>query len=558
MKELIAKLLEKPTKLKKEKLLNLIAIPKDSKLGDFAFPCFSLSETLKKNPAEIAKELVSKLKNNLEFEKVEAVGGYVNLFINRAVLAEKVLAEIQKEKEKYGSSEIGKNKTMVIEMSSPNIAKPFGVGHLRSTIIGNSIAKISEFSGFKTIKLNYLGDWGTQFGKLIVGYKKFGNPDLLDVDPINHLLEVYVKVNENPELEKEAREEFKKLEYGDKEALTLWKKFKVLSIKEFKAIYKLLNVKFDVISGESHYNKKMEQVVKLLRRKNLLVESEGALIVDLRDRGLGVVLIKKSDGTTIYATRDIAAALDRYKKYKFNIMLYEVGSEQKLHFQQVFKTLELMGYNWAKNCIHLNHGLYLGKDGKKFSTREGKTIFMGDIISEANSLAKKEILKREPKISQKTLEKRARAIALAAIIYGDLKNYRVNDIVYDAERFTSFDGDTGPYLLYSYARARSILKKAKYNPKKKYTTHNLNDAEKKLVSQLGNFKKVVSNAYEGFSPNLIANYAFETAQLFNEFYHSDQVIGSENEQFRLVLVDSFSQVLKNALSLLGIKAIEKM
>ena len=558
MKDFIADLLVKPTKLNKENILSIISIPKDSKLGDYSFPCFSLSKTLKKSPTEIATSLADNLKNKLEFEKVESLGGYLNFFVNRAVLAEKVLNKIQKEKEKYGSSAFGKGKKIIIEMSSPNIAKPFGIGHLRSTIIGNSISEISKFLGFKVIKMNYLGDWGTQFGKLIAGYKKFGNQQSLARDPINYLLEIYVKANEQEDIETEARDWFKKLEFGDKEALALWNQFRAKSIIEFNKIYSSMNIHFDVVSGESLYNVKMEEVVHELKKKNMLIESEGAQIVDLRAHGLGVVLIRKSDGTTIYAARDIAAALDRFKKYKFDYMFYEVGSEQKLHFQQIFKTLELMGHKWAKNCAHIAHGLYLGKDGKKFSTRKGKTVFMDDIIKEAIELARKEILVREPKITKKNLEERARIIALAAIFYGDLKNYRVNDAVFDIERFTSFEGDTGPYLLYSYARAKSILRKANYSPKKKYSIKNLNDVEKGMISQLGNFGEVVSASYTNLSPNLIANYIFETAKKFNEFYHSNQVIGSENEQFRLVLVDSFSQVLKNGLSLLGINALEEM
>ena len=558
MKERIAELLSKPSKLKKKEVLNLIEIPKDRSLGDYSFPCFVLAKQFKKNPLEIAKDLANTLENELDFEKVEAVGPYVNVFVNRVVLVEETLRKIQKEGNRYGSNNLGKNRKILIEFSSPNIAKPFGIGHLRSTIIGNSIAKISEFSGFNPIRVNYFGDWGTQFGKLIAGYKNFGDPESLAKNPLQHLLDIYIKVNENPELEKEAREWFKKLEYGDKDAYSLWKKFKSLSLEEFKTAYSLLGVKFDVFSGESQYNKQMEKVAKELQKKKLLIESEGALIVDLKKFNLGVVLIKKSDGTTIYAARDIAAAIERHKKYNFDLMLYEVGSEQKLHFQQIFKTLELMGYRWAKNCAHVNHGLYLDKDGKKFSTRKGKNVFMEDIISEAITLAKKEILKREPKTTKKDLESRAYVIALSAIIYGDLKNYRVNDMVFDIERFTSFEGDTGPYLLYSYARARSILAKAKYKKDKGYSVHNLNDGEKELASQLGKFPEVVENACNNLSPNLVANYAFETAQIFNEFYHSNQVIGSANEQFRLVLVGAFSQVLKNALSLLGIKAIEKM
>jgi arginyl-tRNA synthetase len=558
MKERIAELLKKPSKLTEKEILSLIEVPKDSRMGDYAFPCFSLAKVLKKNPAEVAKNIAEKLKNNLEFENVEPIGGYVNFFINRTILVEETLKEIQKTKDKFGSSNLGKGKKVLVEFSSPNIAKPFGIGHLRSTIIGNSIDKISEFSGFETIKMNYLGDWGTQFGKLILGYKKFGNPEKLKKEPISHLLEIYVRVNENEELEPEAREWFKKLEYGDKEAFELWKIFKSLSLEEFKKIYQLLNINFDFTDSESNYNKKMENVIDKLKKKNILIESQGAQIVDLRQYDLGISIIKKSDGTTLYATRDIAAALERKRKYNFDFMLYEVGSEQTLHFRQIFKILELMGHKWAKNCLHVAHGLYLDKDGKKFATRKGKTVFMEDILNKSKEIARKEILKREPKITKKELEKRASAIAIAAIIYGDLKNYRINDMIFDIERFTSFEGDTGPYLLYAYARAKSILKKAKYNQKKKYLLHNLNDLEKNLVFQLSNFPNVIAESYKSLSPNLIANYAFQLSQSFNEFYHSNQVIGSEKEQFRLVLVDSFSQVLKNALSLLGISVIERM
>jgi arginyl-tRNA synthetase len=558
MKERIAELLKKPSKLKEKEILELIEVPKDSKLGDYAFPCFALAKTFRKNPVEIAKELASKLENALEFEKIEAVGPYINFFVNRNILVEETLKKIGKEKDKYGSSNLGKGRKVLIDFSSPNVAKPFGVHHLRSTIIGNPLANIAEFQGYKTIRLNYLGDWGTQFGKLILGYKKFGSPEKMKKDPINHMLELYVKVSSDKKLEPEAREAFKQLEYGDEEAFELWKQFKSLSLKDFEKIYSFFQIKFDVIDGESNYNKKMEKVVKELKNKNLLVESEGALIVDLREFNLGVSIIKKSDGTTIYATRDIAAAVERKKKYDFDYMLYEVGSEQTLHFRQVFKILELLGHKWAKNCTHVAHGMYLGKDGKRFSTRKGKMVFMEDVIKEAKLLAEKEILKREPKITKKDLGERAEAIARSSIVYGDLKNYRMSDVVFDLERFTSFEGDTGPYLLYSYARAKSILGKAKYNPKKKYSPRNLNDSEKNLTSHLSSFPTVVLEAYKSLSPNLIANYAFQLSQTFNEFYHSNQVIGSENEQFRLVLVDSFSQVLKNALRLLGIPVIEKM
>ncbi|MDP1695288.1 MAG: arginine--tRNA ligase, partial [archaeon] len=423
-------------------------------------------------------------------------------------------------------------------------------------IIGNSIAEISKFQGYKVIKINYLGDWGTQFGKLIVGYKKWGSIDKLKKDSIRHLLSIYVKAGKTKSLDEKARWEFKKLEDGDKENTALWKLFRKLSMNNFEKIYEILNIKFNFIDGESNYNNKMDKIIEELQKKTLLEESNGAQIVNLEKYGLGVCLIKKSDGATLYPTRDITAAIERHKKYKFDKMFYEVGSEQKLHFKQIFKVLELSGYSWAKNLSHIEHGLYLDKDGKKFSTRKGKTIFMSDILEEIEELAEKELKKRY-KLSEKELEQRARIIARSAIFYGDLKNHRSNDIVYDIDRFISFEGDTGPYLLYSYARARSILGKAKSSSKRAKVL-NVNDSEKQLILKLSQFPDVTAHAFKELSPNLIANYAFQLSQNFNEFYQSSQVIGSDTEQFRLILVDAFSQVLKNALSLLGIDVIEKM
>lgn len=557
MKEIVINLLKQQTKIPKEKILSLLEIPKDPKLGDYAFPCFTLAKQFRKNPADIAKDIVHKMENILEFEKVEAIGGYVNIFVNRTVLAEETLEQIQKEKNSYGSSNLGKGKRIVIDMSSPNIAKPFGIGHLRSTIIGNSLASISSFLGFKTTKINYLGDWGTQFGKLIVGYTRFGNKEKLKKSPMTHLLELYVKVNEDETLDEASRAAFRDLENGDKNATKLWKLFKEISLKEFDKIYKIINIKFDVTEAESEYAWKKKNIILLLKRKNLLEMSENAAIVNLEKYGLGVALIEKADSASLYTTRELAAAIDRHKKYKFNRMLYETGSEQKLHFSQIFKLLELLGYDWAKNCVHVDHGLYLDNDGKKFATRKGKTVFMLDILNETQELAKSELQKRY-KLQKKEIERRANAIANAAIFYGDLKNYRANNMVFDIERFVSFEGNTGPYLLYAYARARSILRKAKYKQSGKYKIHDLSDMEKSLVFQLSNFPNVVIEAYNGFAPNIIANYAFQLAQLFNEFYHSNPVIGSENEQFRLALVGSFSQVLKNALDLLGISVLEEM
>ena len=545
MKEQLSKHLSRSIPLNEGEILSSIEIPPTPELGDYSFPCFALSKKLKQNPNQIAEQLSKKIQTGKFLEKVESKGPYINLFLNKTELAKQVLSSI-------------KNKKILIEMSSPNIAKPFGIGHLRSTIIGNSIANTSSFLNYKTIKLNYLGDWGTPFGKIIAGYKKFGSQKKLDTEPIKHLYEIYVKASKDKEMEDLGKEYFKKLEQGDKETKKLWKKFKEISNKEFQKIYNLLNIKFDVTSGESEYNKKIKTVLLQLKSKKLLEKSEGAEIINLGKYNLGTALIRKSDGTTLYSTRDLTAAIDRYKKYKFEKMIYEVGSEQKLHFKQIFKILQLLNYKWAKNLTHIDHGLYLDKDGKKFATRKGKTIFLEEIIEETKELAKKQIKKREKALEENELNNRASKIALAAIFYGDLKNYRSNNIVFDIKRFLSFEGNTGPYLLYTYARAKSILKKAKKKIPTTHKTKNIQNIEKNLIIQLAQFPEVVIQAHQSLSPNLIANYAHQIAQTFNEFYHSSKVIGSEQEAFRLQLVDSFSQVLKNALNLLGIQPLETM
>ncbi|MAG24782.1 arginine--tRNA ligase [Candidatus Pacearchaeota archaeon] len=555
MKDIIIKELSKHLPLSKKQIENLIETPPSSDLGDYSFPCFTLAKKQKSDPIKICQSLALKIKSK-DFEKIEAKGPYINFFLDRNQITKSILEKIQKQKDTFGSSNIGKKKTAVIDMSSPNIAKPFGIGHLRSTIIGNSLAKTGEFQGYKIIKINYLGDWGTPFGKLIAGFKKFGSQAKLKKSPIKHLYEIYVKVNKSEDFDDIGKEWFNKLEANDKEAMKYWKKFRELSLKDFEKIYSLLNIKFDVISGESFYNDKMQATISDLKKKKLLTESEGAQIVDLSKHNLGVALIQKSDGATLYTTRDLTAAIYRKKKYKADCLVYEVGSEQKYHFKQVFKILKLLGHKWAEEAHHVDHGLYLDSDGKKFATRKGKTIFMEDILEETKSLAAKEISKRAS-LSKAELEKRALAVTRAAIFYGDLKNYRSNDMVFDIKKFIDFEGNTGPYLLYAYARARSILRKAKYK-KSKVKINQVSDKEKALILELSKFPQVVLQTCKQFAPNLIANYSYDIAQKFNEFYHAEKVIGSEEESFRLALVDSFSQVLKNSLNLLGIETLEKM
>ncbi len=556
MKKIIIDILKKEVHLSKEKIENLLEIPPKQEMGDYAFPCFSLAKEEKKSPLLIAENLAKKLikKETKEIQGIKTAGPYINFFINKTLLAEKVLKETKKKN--WGTNKNGKGKTICIDLAAPNIAKPFGIGHLRSTIIGDSISKIANANGYKTIKINYLGDWGTQFGKIILAYKKWGNSEKLNKDPITHLQELYVKVNADKSLDDEARTEFKKLEEGDKENLKLWKHFRELSLKEFNKTFKMLNVKFDIISGESKYNDKMGNIIQLLEKQKLLIKDEGAKIIDLKKENKGVVLIQKSDGTSLYATRDLAAAINRKKEYNFDKLIYEVGSEQTLHFQQIFRTLELLKFDWAKNCIHVSHGLYLAPDGKKFSTRQGKTIYMSDILKETISKAKKNLEDRENNLSKKELEKKSQTIAIAAIKYGDLKSYRQNNIIFDIDKFLAFEGDTGPYLLYSYARANSITRKVKQN--KEIKIIDLKDSEIALLKKIESFPNITEKAYRELSPNLIANYSFELAKVFNEFYHNCPVIGGIEEGFRLELIKSFKITLKKSLELLGIETLEEM
>lgn len=557
--EILKKVLEKrKVKLSQEEIGKFVEIPPSADMGDYAFPCFFLEEKLKQEPHEIALELREKIGTPpSDFDDIQTKGAYINFFINHREQVYESLKEILKKREKFGESNLGKRKTIVVEFSSPNIAKSFGIGHIRSTIIGNSIANLCEFQGFTTKRINYLGDWGSQFGQLILGYKKFGNPKKFKKDPLGHLQKIYVKVNKNKKYLEKSKEEFKKLEQGDRENLALWRKFKELSILEFKKIYNLFGIKFDEFSSEAETDKYLEKTLKELKEKKLSRKSQGALVVHLKKYGLGTAIIKKSDGTSVYCLRDVAEAIRRYKKYGFEKMIYEVGREQNMHFKQLFKILELMGNDWAKNCIHVGHGLYLGKDRKRFSTRKGKTADLKEITEITEEYAKKEISKRFPELKQKELKERALKVALASIFYGDLKSNRETNILFDPKKFVSFEGNTGPYILYSYARASSILKKAK--AKDKFSVpEKLEDKEKDLFKNLTEFPTVALKAFENYNPSIIASYIYSLCKIFNEFYHSCPVIGSEKEPFRLGLIESFRQVLRNACNLLGIKLLEEM
>jgi len=550
---------EKGVKWDEEKINSMIETPPSDGLGDYAFPCFALEKEMKIMPSEIALELREKMGNipELYFEDVQTSGSYVNFFINYREQIYESLKEILKKREDFGKSNLGKRNTIVIEFSSPNIAKPFGIGHIRSTIIGNSIANLCEFQGFTTKRINYLGDWGAQFGQLIFAYKKFKDAKKFKKNPLEYLQEIYIKINKNKKYLESAKKEFKKLEEGDRENIALWRKFKEISLEEFKKIYSLLGIEFDEFSNESDTNKYLEKVLEELKNKKLARKSQGALVVHLKKYNLGTAIMEKSDGTSIYCLRDVAEAIRRYKKYNFEKMIYEVGNEQKMHFKQVFKILELMGDVWAGQCTHVGHGLYLGKDGKKFSTRKGKTASLKEIIEITEKYAKKEIAKRFPDLKKKEIEERASKVALASIFYGDLKSNRETNVVFDPRKFVSFEGNTGSYIMYSYARASSILKKAK--AKDKFSVpEELEESEKNLFKNLVEFPKVALKAYATYSPSVVANYVYSLCKNFNEFYHNCPVIGSEEEPFRLTLVESFRQVLRNASNLLGIKLLEEM
>jgi arginyl-tRNA synthetase len=529
--------------------------------GDYSFPCFFLAEKLKRNPNDFALDIRRRIGNPpiMDFESINVEGAYINFFLNKKQVAKRVLNEILSKKDKYGSKKFDfhRRKKIIIEFSSPNIAKPFGVGHLRSTIIGNSLANISEKLRYKVKRINYMGDWGTQFGKLICGFKQWGSLEKLNEGGLRYLEKIYVRVSKNKNYEDLSRYWFKQLEEGEKNSVKLWKIFTELSMKEFKKIYRFFRINFDEYLFESLYNKKMEIVVEELNKKGLLKKSKGALIVDLNKYNLGVALIKKSDDATLYITRDLASAIDRYKKYSFDLMIYEVGQEQELHFKQVFKILELMGYKWAKNCIHVSHGLYLDKDKKKFSTRKGKTIYIEDIINKTEKLVEKEIKKRDSNIKENELKKRIHDLTLSSIFYGDLKNNRSNNIIFNLDNFVSFEGDTGPYILYSYARASSIIRK-KNNKRKFEITSEFNPKESRLIKKLKEYPLILEKSFEYLNPSIIANYVFKLSQLFNEFYHECPVIGTKEESFRLTLVDAVRQVIKNSMDLLGIKVLEEM
>jgi len=559
-KQLIASELAKVIdSLDQSAISNLLEQPKSSDLGDIAFPAFSLAKVERKAPQAIAADIAEKIDPS-HFEKVVATGPYVNFFLNKAKISDQVIKEVIKEGADYGQQNEGQGENITIDLSSPNIAKPFSVGHLRSTVIGDALSNIFRKMGYNTIKINHLGDWGKQFGLLMVAYKKWGNKEAVEANPIDELLQLYVRINaeieNDPALDEEGRLWFKKLEDGDPEATELWQWFRDESLVEFNRIYELLGVEFDSLNGEAFYNDKMDEAVKILEDKGLLKESKGASIVDLDDVNLPPAMIKKSDGATLYITRDIATAMYRARTYNFVKNVYVVGQEQSNHFRQLKAVLKKMGFDWSDDMIHVDFGL-VTKNRQKLSTRKGNIILLEPTLQEAISRAKAQIEEKNPNLENK--EAVAHAVGVGAVKFYDLKTDRRNGYDFDLEAMVSFEGETGPYVQYAYARIQSILRKADFKPSLD-ANYNLNDAESwEIIKLLQDFARVVKRAADNFEPSLIAKYAISLAQAFNKYYAHTRILDESPERdSRLALSYTTAVVLKEALRMLGVEAPEKM
>ncbi|MDU2584617.1 arginine--tRNA ligase [uncultured Anaerococcus sp.] len=561
-KEIIAKQLEKmDLGLGFEEIYKQIEIPPQDNMGDYSFPCFSLAKTMRKNPALIAEDLAEKI--DLEgFEKIENLNAYLNFYVDRKVFEEEILKDLLEKKEKYGSSDKGSGKNIVIDFSSVNIAKPFHIGHIRSTVIGDALRNIHNFLGYNTIASNYIGDYGTQFGTMIAAYKLWGDEEKLRENPIKELLNLYVRYNkeaaEDEKMMNDARAEFKNLESGEEEATRLWKHFKEISFNEFDRVYKMLDIDFDNYNGESYHSEFIPAVLEELKDKDLLVESDGAYIVDLSEFDLPPAIIIKSNGSSAYITRDIATAINRKKVYDFDKNLYVVATQQNLHFQQLFAILKLMGYDFYDDCKHIPFGMVSLKD-QTLSTRKGQVVFLEDVLNKAVDKTKEIMENRDSKIEN--VDEVAEIVGIGAVKFQELYNNRIKDYVFDWDEVLNFDGETGPYVQYTYARAKSVLRKADYNENTEISFDNItSDEEFALVKALGNFKDVVAKAGEKYEPSLITRHLTEIAKNFNKFYNACQ-INVEDEKIkeeRLALTYATSIVVKTGLGLLGIKTVEQM
>lgn len=540
----------------------IVEEPKNPAMGDIALPMFTMIKTLQKPVPEITKEASDVISKSFDvIENINPTGPFINIVLNKALISKHIIKDVFEKKEEYGTSTIGCGQTVVLDYSSPNIAKSFSVGHLRSTMIGNSLKLILNRCGYKTVSINYLGDWGTQFGKMIVAIEKWGNLDEIKKDPINQLGKLYVKINneekDHPELAEESREAFRKIELGEKKYVDMWKWIREESLKESEQIYKLLNVSFDSYNGEAFYNDKMDTVVKELEDKGLLIEDQGAKIVELGD-SIPPALIKRSDGGTLYITRDLAAVFWRKKEYNFDKALYVVGGEQKLHFTQLKGVLAKMGHeDLADSITHVNFGLVL-KDGKKMSTRKGNVVKLYDILEQAIEASYKQIEEKNPELENK--DEIARKVGVAAVVFNDLKNFRGLDYEFDINQMVRFDGLTGPYLQYTSVRINSILETNNFDVNNMDTSLFIKSHYFELVRQIASFKQTIEKAANEYSPNIIAKYLLAIAQSFNKFYALEKINVSDEKvrNTNFALAYAVRTIINEGLALLGIESVEKM
>lgn len=560
-RKIVSEMISKASDLEIDKIENMIEVPANSELGDYALPCFKLASIYRKAPVLIAQELAGKILPDSHISNIQAVNGYLNFFVNKEYFSASVLNEILEKKDRYGDDTVGGEQTVIIESSSPNIAKPFHIGHLCSTIIGQSLYRLYESAGYKVVRINHLGDWGTQFGKLISAYKRWGDDQAIQEEPIKELLRIYVKFHEeaekNPELEEEARRYFKNLEDGSPEETRLWQWFKDLSLKEFNKLYNRLGVSFDSYNGESFYSDKMDEVVSLLEEKSLLKESDQAKIVDLEPYNMPPCIIVKSDGASIYATRDIAAAIYRKRTYDFYKNIYVVGIPQALHFQQFFKVLELMGCEWSKDCVHVGFAHVRFPD-KKLSTRSGNVIYLEDVLDESVNRIKEYMT--NTKLDEDMIEPTAEKIGIGAVIFAFLKRSREKEMVFSWEETLNLEGESGPYIHYTYARGLNILRKVEGLEDRPDFSLLKEKVEIAIIQKLSVLQETIAEAISRNEPMVIARYVIELSKLFNSFYNSCKVITEEIKlkTARAKLIEACCIVIKKCLYLLGIETVDAM